>query len=144
MSGNLIFDHYPLQTKTLPPGWTTVSVGEIAKHVASGFPSGLHNQEGKGVPHIRPMNIDREGRLDLGILKWVEGEIPRELKKGDVLFNNTNSPELIGKTTAVLIDSRLAYSNHMTRVRLENGVNPAFVPVNFTSCGCAVISVTAA
>lgn len=127
MSGKLVFDRYPLQRGTLAPGWALVSIGQIAKIVASGFPSGQHNQEGKGVPHIRPMNIDREGRLDLRYLKYVEGEIPRELARGDVLFNNTNSPELIGKTTAVLIDTRLAYSNHMTRVRLEDGLNPSFI-----------------
>jgi type I restriction enzyme S subunit len=73
------------------------------------------------------MNIDREGRLDLTTLKYVEGDIPRELQNGDVLFNNTNSPELIGKTTAVLIDAKLAYSNHMTRIRLEDGLSPVFL-----------------
>ena len=73
------------------------------------------------------MNIDREGRLDLNSLKYVDGAIPRELSKGDVLFNNTNSPELIGKTTVVSIDRRLAYSNHMTRISLEDGFDPTFI-----------------
>jgi type I restriction enzyme S subunit len=127
VKNSLVFDHYPLPNEALPEGWALVSIEQIAKLVASGFPSGQHNQNAKGVPHIRPMNIDRDGRLDLSLLKYVEGEIPRELKKGDVLFNNTNSPELIGKTTAVLVDVRLAYSNHMTRIRLEDGLNPTFV-----------------
>ena len=73
------------------------------------------------------MNVDREGRLDLNILKYVDGAIPRELSKGDILFNNTNSPELIGKTAVVSIDKRLAYSNHMTRICLEAGFDPAFI-----------------
>ena len=73
------------------------------------------------------MNIDRAGRLALASLKYVEGAIPRELRKGDVLFNNTNSPELIGKTTTVSIDRRLAYSNHMTRISLEDGLDPVFI-----------------
>ena len=43
----------------------------------------------------------------------------------DVLFNNTNSPELIGKTALVGSHAQgLAFSNHMTRVRF----NPAVVP----------------
>jgi type I restriction enzyme, S subunit len=124
---SLVFDHYPLPKNALPEGWALVSIAQIAKLVASGFPSGQHNQNAKGVPHIRPMNIDRDGRLDLSFLKYVEGEVPRELKKGDVLFNNTNSPELIGKTTAVLVDTRLGYSNHMTRIRLEDRLNPTFI-----------------
>ena len=127
MSEAFIFDHYPLVRDQAPPGWAVTSVDHIARLVASGFPSGKHNQEGVGVPHIRPMNIDREGRLDLNSLKYVDGAIPRELSKGDVLFNNTNSPELIGKTTVVSIDRRLAYSNHMTRISLEDGFDPTFI-----------------
>ena len=127
MSEAFIFDHYPLVRDQAPPGWAVTSVDHIARLVASGFPSGKHNQEGVGVPHIRPMNIDREGRLDLHSLKYVDGAIPRELSKGDVLFNNTNSPELIGKTTVVSIDRRLAYSNHMTRISLEDGFDPTFI-----------------
>ena len=127
MSEALIFDHYPLAEDQAPPGWAITSVGHIARLVASGFPSGKHNHEGIGVPHIRPMNIDREGRLDLDSLKYVDGAIPRELSKSDVLFNNTNSPELIGKTTVVSVDRRLAYSNHMTRISLEDGFDPTFI-----------------
>ena len=127
MSEQLVFDHYPLDKEPLAAGWTVASIGEISRLVASGFPSGQHNQEKRGVPHLRPMNVDREGRLDLSTLKYVDGAIPRELSKGDVLFNNTNSPELIGKTAVVSIDKRLAYSNHMTRICLEAGFDPAFI-----------------
>jgi type I restriction enzyme, S subunit len=73
---NLIFDHYPLRKDALPAGWAVVSIGQTAMLVASGFPSGQHNQDARGVPHIRPMNIDRDGRLDLSLLKYVECEIP--------------------------------------------------------------------
>ena len=127
MSSQLVFDHYPMPPKGVPNGWTITSIGPVAKLVASGFPSGEHNQQQRGVPHIRPMNINRDGYLDLSTLKHVEGNVPRELSKGDVLFNNTNSPDLIGKTTAVLIDAKLGYSNHMTRIQLEAGMNPVFV-----------------
>lgn len=127
MSEALVFDHHPLAEDQVPSGWAITSVGQIARLVASGFPSGKHNLEGVGVPHIRPMNIDRDGRLDLDSLKYVDGAIPRELSKGDVLFNNTNSPELIGKTTVVSTDRRLAYSNHMTRISLEDGFDPTFI-----------------
>jgi type I restriction enzyme S subunit len=123
----LVLDHYPMRNAAPPHGWATCSISSVAESVSSGFPSGLHNSEGRGVPHIRPMNIDREGRFDLTDVKSVEGDIPKLLKKGDVLFNNTNSPELIGKTTVILTDSPLAFSNHMTRIRLEGGMNPAFV-----------------
>ncbi|OYW74612.1 MAG: hypothetical protein B7Z37_17020 [Verrucomicrobia bacterium 12-59-8] len=72
------------------------------------------------------MNVDREGRFDLSFVKHLTGEVPKLVQKGDVLFNNTNSPELIGKTTAIPIDDRMAYSNHMTRIRLEDGMSSVF------------------
>ncbi len=109
------------------PGWALTSVERIARSVSAGFPSGEHNQRGEGIPHLRPMNIDQAGRLDRKVLRFVAGDIPRELRKGDVLFNNTNSPKLIGKTTSVSIDGRLAYSNHMTRISLESGFAPSFI-----------------
>lgn len=127
MSQELVFDHYPLPRADHPQGWTLVTVGEIARLVASGFPTGEHNQERRGIAHIRPMNIDREGRLDLGVVKYVEGDAPRRLAYGDVLFNNTNSPELIGKSAPILIETELAYSNHMTRICLEDGLNSTFI-----------------
>jgi len=72
------------------------------------------------------MNINRDGNLDLTTLKYVEGNVPRELSEGDVLFNNTNSPDLIGKSTSIQTNVRLGYSNHMTRLRLEDGLHPQF------------------
>ena len=127
MTTNLVFNHFPVLPAALPRNWNITGIGQIAKLVASGFPSGKHNQDSQGVPHIRPMNIDREGRLDLSVTKYVEGEPLRELEKGDVLFNNTNSPELVGKTTVIQLETRLGYSNHMTRIRLEDAVCPSFI-----------------
>jgi type I restriction enzyme S subunit len=74
------------------------------------------------------MNIDRSGRLDLTNLKHVSPKTDaRRMACGDVLFNNTNSPVLIGKTCSVLTDADLAYSNHMTRLRLSPGVDTRFL-----------------
>lgn len=126
MSNGLIRDHYPFKSAT-PRGWSVTAIEEIATEIGSGFPSGAHNSEGRGVPHVRPMNIDREGRFDLSVVKYVDGEVLRMLRKDDVVFNNTNSPELIGKTTDIAVDIPLAYSNHMTRISLERGMNPRFV-----------------
>ena len=114
-------------TQPLPDGWALVTVGEIAEHINSGFPCGKHNTEGIGVPHLRPMNISPHGEIDLSLLKYVEASDYDALKKGDVLFNNTNSPDWLGKTTYIDKDTNWAYSNHMTRVRLYPGPNPAWV-----------------
>jgi type I restriction enzyme S subunit len=74
------------------------------------------------------MNISREGALDLSVVKSVsETAGESRIRRGDVLFNNTNSPELVGKTTYINIDGEFAYSNHMTRVRVDCGISAAFL-----------------
>jgi len=73
------------------------------------------------------MNVDREGRLDLTVIKYVSGSNPLRVKCGDVLFNNTNSAELIGKTAYIGIEADLAFSNHMTRLRPLEGIDARFM-----------------
>ena len=119
--------HYPL-AKTVPPAsWSKVFVGDVCMGIHPGFASGQHNSTGQGVPHLRPMNITREGRLDLSDLRYVADKDGARLKRGDVLFNNTNSNELIGKTCWIDTDQEFAFSNHMTRLQLGEGMSPSFV-----------------
>jgi type I restriction enzyme, S subunit len=106
----------------LPEGWTEAILGEgLAIDVQPGFACGSHNRAAQGVPHLRPMNISKEGRIDLGNLKFVsKKEVhcdERLLRCRDVLFNNTNSPELVGKTACYDLPEPRAFSNHMTRLR---------------------------
>jgi type I restriction enzyme S subunit len=113
----------------LPDGWLWTTLGEISKQINSGFASGAHNMTGRGVPHLRPMNVTATGNIDLSNLKYVEIEAGYDfLTVGDVLFNNTNSPELVGKTAYIRQDTNWAYSNHMTRLRFfSNTIVPAFI-----------------
>lgn len=101
----------------LPEGWTRVELGDVLHDAQPGFASGAHNSQGKGVVHMRPMNVSRAGNLDFSETKYVEDDSPRRLRRGDILFNNTNSAALIGKTAFVDTDQELAFSNHMTRLR---------------------------
>jgi type I restriction enzyme S subunit len=112
----------------LPKGWAWETIGEIAKKINPGFPTGRHNKEKRGIPHLRPMNISTRGEIDLSDIKYVEEKEYDPLMKGDVLFNNTNSPELLGKTSYVRQDTNWAYSNHMTRIRVDRDfLNPAWI-----------------
>jgi len=122
-------EHYPLDVAALPTSWTVCFVGDTTVDVQSGFPSGVHNKEGIGIPHLRPMNISRQGELDLNDVKYVASDAsPLRVEAGDVLFNNTNSPELIGKTASIPQEaSEQAFSNHMTRLRTATGIDPKFV-----------------
>lgn len=112
----------------LPPGWVWTTLGEIAMKINPGFPSGQHTKEAIGVPHLRPMNVTSIGTVSLSETKYVEARDYDPLLKGDVLFNNTNSPELVGKTACIYQDTSWAFSNHMTRIRLlPNVCEPTWV-----------------
>ena len=110
---------HDVSSETLPEGWEQKMLGEVVVDIQSGFASGKHNSSGVGVIHMRPMNVSRNGTLDFSETKHVEDTSTRRLQHGDVLFNNTNSAALVGKTAYVNSDVELAFSNHMTRVRTD-------------------------
>src|SRR4051812_28316298 len=83
----------------LPEGWDTTSVADIYDFIQYGT-STKPTEDSSGVPILRMGNI-QDGKLDLGILKYV-GRTAEVLggfllEEGDILFNRTNSPELVGK-----------------------------------------------
>jgi len=86
---------------TNPKGWNTTSVGEIISAADYGS-STRASDDDSGLPMIRMGNVDYAGHLDLRDLKHVQlesSEIARyRLEPGDILFNRTNSKELVGKT----------------------------------------------
>ena len=119
--------HYPIDIDALPASWEKGYVGDFALVIQPGFASGKHNKEGRGIPHIRPYNIDRLGKIDLSEIKFVAPDADtKRLHSGDVLFNNTNSSELIGKTSVIAAAGDWGFSNHMTRVTFSDAVSPKF------------------
>ena len=112
-------------------GWATMLLGSLLTDIQPGFASGKHNSTGEGLPHLRPMNVSSKGRIDRSVLKYVEptaGRADLRLRHGDVLFNNTNSPELVGKTALFDQDDEPAFSNHMTRLRTDPAkLEPAYL-----------------
>jgi type I restriction enzyme S subunit len=120
--------HFPIPTDQIPSGWELVRISQIASDIQTGFASGRHNSDGDGIPHLRPMNISADGKLDFSDGRFVDPAIDSlRLKRGDILFNNTNSPAWVGKTAFVDTDDELAFSNHMTRLRVFDGVDARFV-----------------
>ena len=101
--------------------WPIVKLGSILTDIQPGFASGKHNSQGTGLPHLRPMNVSTNGQIDRSVVKSIDPRLAdrpaRRLQSGDVLFNNTNSPELVGKTALFIDPDEPAFSNHMTRLR---------------------------
>ncbi len=108
-------------------------IDEICSLITSGFAAGRQDQAfgyETGVPHLRPLNLDTFGQLSLENTKFVPRESVSAANwcvRGEVLFNNTNSTDLVGKSAVFDIDEPCACSNHMTRLRMQSGVNAEYV-----------------
>ena len=107
------------------PGWPIASIAEIAQEIKAGFASGKSGVDTEGVPHLRPMNVTEGGQFTWEGLKRISEDEYRgredfALVPGDVLFNNTNSKELVGKTCLIPEEIRGGFSNHMTRIRVAD------------------------
>jgi type I restriction enzyme S subunit len=78
--------------------------------------------EANGHPVLRMGNI-QDGRIDLSDLKW--GEVaPHEadalaLSKGDILFNRTNSRDLVGKVALVREPTDCLYASYIVRLSVD-------------------------
>jgi type I restriction enzyme S subunit len=111
--------------------WPVVQLENIATDLQPGF-ANQPDQHGLGTPHLRTNNVSEEGRIDLSVVKTVspsKEQLQRySLIPGDILFNNTNSQELVGKTAFFEEAGLYLFSNHMTRIRVEDKVaDPRFV-----------------
>jgi type I restriction enzyme S subunit len=75
-------------------------------------------------------NITAGGDMDLRNLKYMDRSTIDDqylISKGDVLFNRTNSPELVGKT-ALYRDTRpMAYAGYLVRVRANSRNDPEYL-----------------
>jgi type I restriction enzyme S subunit len=127
VSDELQFAHYPFEDEDLPESWAIIALENVLENIRPGFASGQHNKDGEGIPHLRPMNISPSGSIDLSEVRYVQGDHSLRLQRGDVLFNNTNSPVWVGKTALIETDDDLAFSNHMTRLRISSAVDPTFI-----------------
>lgn len=106
--------------RPLPNGWRWVKLGEVIREAQAGFACGLRDPQ--GIAQLRMNNLDTRGNF-----VWDDVlRVPHEatdieqflIVPGDVLFNNTNSTELVGKSA--LFDGYvepIVYSNHFTRLR---------------------------
>lgn len=114
-----------LHKKLDPKGknWEIKKLGEVTTDLLNGFPS-RPVSENDGIPQFRPHNIDLDGTLVFKGIKFVPKRIKNLekyfLKKDDVIFNNTNSIELVGKTTYIDKDYKIVFSNHLTRIRINS------------------------
>ncbi|WP_148883370.1 restriction endonuclease subunit S [Thermococcus aciditolerans] len=120
----------------IPKEWEVVKVDNIITEAKPGFASGKRDEN--GIIQLRMNNITTDGRVVLD--QYLKVPIPKNknindylLKPGDVLFNNTNSVDLLGKSAVFRGECEFCtYSNHITRLRVKEGVTiPEWLVYNF-------------
>ena len=117
-------------TLKLPEDWTWATVEQLSVFVQYGT-SAKANENASGIPILRMGNI-QEGKLHLKNLKYLtasHNEFPELLlANGDVLFNRTNSAELVGKTAVYKGNPEIcSFASYLIRIRLLDGVVPKFL-----------------
>ena len=116
----------------LPEGWMLKTLSSVSKSINSGFACSKKYEVDDGYIHLRTHNISSNGSLNLDKVVYIPNDKVDSKKsiiqKDDILFNNTNSVELVGKTALVKEDAEYAYSNHITRIVVDKSeVSAAFV-----------------
>jgi type I restriction enzyme S subunit len=105
----------------------TVALREVAHDFSYG--SSAKSEKVGIVPVLRMGNI-QEGRIDWSDLAYTSSEWEIEkyaLDAGDVLFNRTNSPELVGKTCVFMGERPAIYAGYLIRVRCSDALLPAYL-----------------
>jgi type I restriction enzyme S subunit len=107
---------------TNPKGWPKRKLGDVIVEASYGT-SNPSNTRGEGLPVLRMNNIESNGRLNLADLKNVtlhEAEAEKHLlRDGDLLFNRTNSKELVGKTGLWRGGFPAVAASYLIRVRVD-------------------------
>ena len=106
--------------------WQVVKIGDIATDVRYG--TSKPAVEGGKYPYLRMNNLTVDGGLDLNNLKYIDipdNEIEKcVVRKGDILFNRTNSIDLIGKTAVFNLLDDMVIAGYIIRIRLNNQILP--------------------
>jgi type I restriction enzyme S subunit len=110
--------------------WPQTTVAEVAGNVRYGT-SAKTTENADGVPVLRMGNIFG-GRLSFEKLKYLPAshdEFPDLLlEPGDLLFNRTNSAELVGKTAVYHgIPKPCSFASYLIRARVCPDYNPDFL-----------------
>lgn len=106
-------------------------IGDVVKDVHYGTAKKAIDK-GKYI-YLRMNNITYDGELDLSDIKRID--VPDKdlpgcmVQRGDVLFNRTNSKDLVGKTCCFSDDEPMIIAGYIIRLRMNGKVLPEYLSV---------------
>ncbi|MDA0312959.1 MAG: restriction endonuclease subunit S, partial [Gemmatimonadetes bacterium] len=105
-------------------------VGDLLSSVNYGTSKKAHETVG-AYPVLRMGNMTYSGGWDLETLKYVdleEKELEKHLAhKGHILFNRTNSKELVGKTAVFREQKPMAFAGYLVRGIVNDDADPEYI-----------------
>ncbi|MFL6195391.1 MAG: hypothetical protein ACJ75H_14535 [Thermoanaerobaculia bacterium] len=112
----------PLEAPEVPEGWTLAAVQDVTHRAQYGVSKKADSDARRGVAMLRMGNI-RDGRIDISNLKYVDTslvDVPAyRVRRGDILFNRTNSPELVGKAAVFDADLEAVFASYLVRIECD-------------------------
>jgi len=112
-----------------PMGWDGGTIRDLLSTVNYG--TSAKAQSTGDFPYLRMNNITYDGYMVFDSLKYIslaEKDKPKFLvKKGDLIFNRTNSRELVGKTGLYNEDQEMVIAGYLIRMRVNEKANPFFI-----------------
>lgn len=107
----------------LPDNWKLVKLSKLLLSKPQYGMSIKANKDKSGIPILRMGNI-QDGKLDLSDLKYVniDNETLNKfsLEKGDLIFNRTNSLELVGKTAIFDENENFIFASYLIRLKVNS------------------------
>jgi type I restriction enzyme S subunit len=120
---------------TLPPGWRWVRMSDVAALQLGKMRSPKNAQGPNMRPYLRVANVleDRIDSSDITHMDFAPDEFEKyRLEPGDVLLNDGQSPELVGRPAVYRGEPPdVAYQNHLIRFRPIGQVDPEFALLVF-------------
>jgi len=120
---------------TNPKGWDIGTIRNLVSDVKYGT-SKPAEDNGQYI-YLRMNNITYEGGIDLSDIKYInmeEKEVEKYIvRKGDLLFNRTNSKELVGKTAVFRNDTPVIIAGYVIRVRTNEKANTEYISAYLNS-----------
>ena len=111
----------------VPMGWEVKRIDEIADFVQYGLNQA--SSETGNIPMFRMNNIVN-GEMQNYPLVYVNlndtALCQYKLEKGDILFNRTNSMDLVGKVGIFKLEGDYVFASYLIRIRVSKDNNPYF------------------
>jgi type I restriction enzyme S subunit len=122
---------FPQPGQPLPDGWRWSMLGDLCDRPGQYGTSKKSNGDRKGAPVLGMYHI-YDGRIrweNMSHIELTSDELSRYLLScGDLLFNRTNSAELVGKTAVYDLDAEAVFASYLIRFRLaKDTADPHFV-----------------